>query len=147
MAHFPFGTLRQYFAMNVVTRFAPSPTGHLHIGGARTAIFCWLLARHFGGHFHLRIEDTDLLRSKQEYTDSILASMKWLGLDWDGELTYQTQRMDLYRSYVEKLLQNGQAYWCSCTAEEVEAMRERARAVGKKPRYDGHCRNLNLGPG
>lgn len=133
--------------MNVVTRFAPSPTGHLHIGGARTAIFCWLMARHYGGSFHLRIEDTDLLRSKQEYTDSILASMKWLGLDWDGELTYQTQRMDIYRSYVQKLLDNGQAYWCSCTAEEVEAMRERARAAGRKPRYDGHCRCLNLGPG
>ncbi len=133
--------------MNVVTRFAPSPTGHLHIGGARTAIFCWLLARHFGGKFHLRIEDTDLLRSKQEYTDSILASMKWLGLDWDGELVYQTQRMDVYRSHVRKLIDKGEAYWCSCTAEEVEAMREKARAEGKKPRYDGHCRALGLGPG
>ena len=89
----------------VVTRFAPSPTGHLHIGGARTAIFCWLLARHFGGEFHLRIEDTDLLRSKQEYTDSILASMRWLGLDWDGPLNYQTQRTELYNSYVDKLLE------------------------------------------
>ena len=99
----------------VVTRFAPSPTGHLHIGGARTAIFCWLLARHSGGRFHLRIEDTDLLRSKQEYTDSILASMRWLGLDWDGELTYQTQRADVYNRYVDKLLETGHAYWCSCT--------------------------------
>ena len=103
----------------VVTRFAPSPTGHLHIGGARTAIFCWLLARHFNGRFHLRIEDTDLLRSKQEYTDSILASMRWLGLDWDGELTYQTQRTDIYNAYVDKLLENGHAYWCSCTPETV----------------------------
>ncbi len=83
---------------DVVTRFAPSPTGHLHIGGARTAIFSWLLARHYGGRFHLRIEDTDLLRSKQEYTDSILASMRWLGLDWDDELTYQTRRTELYNS-------------------------------------------------
>ena len=118
----------------VVTRFAPSPTGHLHIGGARTAIFCWLLARHFGGEFHLRIEDTDLLRSKQEYTDSILASMRWLGLDWDGPLNYQTQRTELYNSYVDKLLETGHAYWCSCTPEEVEAMREKARAQGLKHR-------------
>lgn len=132
---------------NVVTRFAPSPTGHLHIGGARTAIFSWLLARHNGGRFYLRIEDTDLLRSKQEYTDSILASMSWLGLDWDGEPAYQTQRTDLYNEYVDRLLENGSAYWCSCTPEEVEAMRERAREKGLKPRYDGHCRELGLGPG
>ena len=132
---------------DVVTRFAPSPTGHLHIGGARTAIFCWLLARHYGGRFHLRIEDTDLLRSKQEYTDSILASMRWLGLDWDGGLTYQTRRTDLYNSYVDKLLETGHAYWCSCTPEEVEAMREEARQNGLKPRYNGHCRTRDLGPG
>ena len=105
--------------MSVITRFAPSPTGHLHIGGARTAIFSWLLARHFKGQFRFRIEDTDLLRSKQEYTDSILASMKWLGLTWDGELTYQTKRMDLYNKYVDKLLETGHAYWCGCTEEEV----------------------------
>ena len=132
---------------NVVTRFAPSPTGHLHIGGARTAIFCWLLARHYGGRFHLRIEDTDLLRSKQEYTDSILASMRWLGLDWDGELTYQTQRADVYSRYVDKLLESGHAYWCDCTPEEVEAMREEARQKGLKPRYNGRCRSRELGPG
>ncbi len=133
--------------MSVVTRFAPSPTGHLHIGGARTAIFCWLLARHFGGTFHLRIEDTDLLRSRQEYTDSILASMRWLGLSWEGEPAYQTKRMELYRAAVQRLLESGQAYWCGCTAEEVEAMREQARAVGRKPRYNGRCRELGLGPG
>ena len=132
---------------HVVTRFAPSPTGHLHLGGARTAIFNWLLARHFGGKFCLRIEDTDLLRSKQEYTDSILASMRWLGLDWDGELIYQTQRTDLYNAYVDRLLASGHAYWCGCSPDEVEAMRERARAAGQKPRYDGHCRDLGLGPG
>lgn len=131
----------------VVTRFAPSPTGHLHIGGARTAIFCWLLARHHGGRFHLRIEDTDLLRSKQEYTDSILASMRWLGLDWDGEPAYQTQRTDLYNRYVDKLLETGHAYWCACTPEEVEAMREQARQKGLKPRYNGYCRARDLGPG
>ncbi|MBO4368523.1 MAG: glutamate--tRNA ligase, partial [Desulfovibrio sp.] len=132
---------------SVVTRFAPSPTGHLHLGGARTAIFNWLLARHFGGTFRLRIEDTDLLRSKQEYTDSILASMRWLGLNWDGELVYQTKRTELYNAYVEKLLASGHAYYCSCTAEEVEAMRVKAKASGLKPRYDGHCRDLGLGPG
>lgn len=131
----------------VITRFAPSPTGHLHIGGARTAIFCWLLARHFGGEFRLRIEDTDLLRSKQEYTDSILASMRWLGLDWDGELTYQTRRTDIYNRYVDRLLETGHAYWCACTPDEVESMREQARAKGLKPRYDGRCRTRTVGPG
>lgn len=131
----------------VVTRFAPSPTGHLHLGGARTAIFSWLLARHFNGKFRLRIEDTDLLRSKQEYTDSILASMRWLGIDWDGEIAYQTRRTDLYNEYVDKLLQNGSAYWCSCSPEQVDAMRENAKKLGQKPRYNGHCRNLGLGPG
>ncbi|MBQ4616500.1 MAG: glutamate--tRNA ligase, partial [Mailhella sp.] len=114
----------------IVTRFAPSPTGHLHIGGGRTAIFCWLLARHFGGEFRLRIEDTDATRSRQEYTDSILASMKWLGLDWDGELTYQSKRLDIYNAYIDRLLETGHAYWCDCTPEEVEAMREEARAKG-----------------
>lgn len=131
----------------VVTRFAPSPTGHLHIGGARTAIFCWLLARHFGGQYFLRIEDTDVERSRQEYTDSILASMTWLGLDWDGELVYQTQRTAVYNGYVDKLLESGHAYWCSCTPEEVDTMREEARAKGLKPRYDGRCRTKNVGPG
>lgn len=131
----------------VVTRFAPSPTGHLHIGGARTAIFCWLLARHHGGRFVLRIEDTDLERSKQEYTDSILASMRWLGLDWDGEPEYQSKRFDIYNSYIDQLLENGHAYWCSCTPEEVERMREEARARGEKPCYNGHCRDAGLGPG
>lgn len=131
----------------VVTRFAPSPTGHLHIGGARTAIFCWLLARHFGGQFRLRIEDTDTERSRQEYTDSILASMRWLGLDWDDDLIYQKDRTDIYNRYVDRLLEEGHAYWCSCTPEEVEAMRETARANGLKPRYDGRCRTRNVGPG
>ncbi len=133
--------------MTVVTRFAPSPTGHLHIGGARTALFCYLLARHFDGKFLLRIEDTDTLRSKQEYTDSILSSMSWLGLEHDGELLYQSKRTDIYNEYVEKLLENGDAYYCSCTPEEVEAMREEARAKGEKPKYNGKCRELGLGAG
>ncbi len=131
----------------IKTRFAPSPTGHLHIGGARTALFCWLLARHYGGEFFLRIEDTDLERSKQEYTDSILASMRWLGLDWDGELVYQTKRTELYNAAVDTLLASGDAYWCSCTPDAVEAMREEARAKGLKPRYNGCCREKNVGPG
>ena len=131
----------------VVTRFAPSPTGYLHIGGARTAIFCWLLSRHFGGRFLLRIEDTDIERSRQEYTDSILASMRWLGLDWDGEPIYQRQRFAIYDRHIDRLLGTGHAYWCECTPEEVEGMREKARAKGEKPRYDGRCRSRNLGPG
>ena len=118
----------------IITRFAPSPTGHLHIGGARTALFCWLLARHYGGEFRLRIEDTDTERSKQEYTDAILASMRWLGLDWDGELTYQTQRTDRYNEVIDKMIESGHAYWCSCTPEEVEEeigrMSEVLRAAG-----------------
>lgn len=130
--------------MTVITRFAPSPTGHLHIGGARTALFCWLLARHNGGRFHLRIEDTDRERSKQEYTDSILDSMRWLGLDWDGELVYQSTRSALYNAYVDRLLASGRAYWCSCPPEEVERMREEARSKGEKPRYNGRCRERGL---
>lgn len=133
--------------MTVVTRFAPSPTGHLHIGGARTAIFCWLMARHYNGKFLLRVEDTDMERSKQEYTDSILASMSWLGLDSDAPPVYQSQRMPRYKEAVETMVASGHAYWCSCSAEEVEAMREEARAKGLKPKYNGKCREMGLGPG
>lgn len=133
--------------MKVITRFAPSPTGHLHLGGARTAIFNWLMSRHYNGKFYLRIEDTDTLRSEQKYTDFILASMRWLGLDWDGEPVYQSNRFDLYNEYVDRMLANGHAYWCSCTNEEVEKMREDARARGEKPKYNGCCRELGLGPG
>jgi len=133
--------------MKVITRFAPSPTGHLHIGGARTAAFCWLLARHFNGTFLLRVEDTDTERSKQEYTDSILASMTWLGLDWDGEEIYQKDRFPIYNEHIDRLLATGHAYWCDCPPEKVEAMREKARAQGAKPKYDGNCRHRNLGPG
>ncbi len=107
----------------IITRFAPSPTGHLHIGGARTALFCWLLARHYGGEFRLRIEDTDTERSKQEYTDAILASMRWLGLDWDGELTYQTQRTDRYNEVIDKMIESGHA-----CAEQVAEMEPRQAA-------------------
>ena len=130
----------------IVTRFAPSPTGYLHIGGARTAIFNWLLARHLGGKFLLRIEDTDLVRSNADMTKSILDAMAWLGLDHDGEIFYQSQRFDIYNQYIDKLLETGHAYWCSCSPEEVEAMREEARQKGLKPKYSGRCREAGLGP-
>lgn len=105
------------------------------------------MARHFNGKFLLRIEDTDTERSKQEYTDAIIDSMRWLGLDWDGDLTFQSKRLDIYNEYVDRLLASGHAYWCECTPEEVEAMREEARAKGEKPRYNGRCRERGLGPG
>lgn len=128
----------------VVTRFAPSPTGQLHIGGARTALFSWLLARHFDGIFHLRIEDTDLERSKQEYTNTILESMSWLGLNWDGEIVYQSKRNERYHEIIDILLQTGHAYWCHCSIEQIEKMREEARQKGEKPRYNGCCREKKL---
>ena len=131
----------------VVTRFPPSPTGHLHIGGARTALFNWLLARSQGGSFVLRIEDTDVGRSTQEMTDGILEAMSWLGMEWDQGPYFQSERLDIYNEHIEELLASKQAYYCQCTAQEVEAMREEARAKGEKPKYDGRCRDLGLGPG
>ncbi len=128
--------------MKVKTRFAPSPTGHLHIGGARTAIFNWLFARGRDGEFALRIEDTDVERSSEEFTKSILESLKWLGLDWDEGPIFQSQRLDRYRELAKKLLDEGYAYRCFCTPEELEAMREEARKRKKPFRYPGKCRNL-----
>ena len=133
--------------MSITTRFAPSPTGYLHIGGARTALFSWLLAKNKGGHFLLRVEDTDRERSTKEATDAIIQAMAWLDLAAEGTAVFQSERFDIYNSYIDQLLANGHAYWCSCTPEEVEAMREKARAEGKKPKYDGRCRELGLGPG
>jgi glutamyl-tRNA synthetase len=133
--------------MTIVTRFAPSPTGYLHIGGARTALFSWLLAKSRGGHFLLRVEDTDRERSTQEATDAILEAMRWLDLSAEGEAVFQSRRFNLYNSYIDRLLAEGKAYWCSCTPGEVEAMREKARAEGRKPKYDGACRERGLGPG
>jgi glutamyl-tRNA synthetase len=130
----------------IVTRFAPSPTGHLHIGGARTALFNWLLARHFGGSFLLRIEDTDRQRSTKEFEDSILEAMAWLGLKPDEPPIRQSAREDVYNAAIDRLLDEGTAYWCQCTPEQVEAMREKARAEGRKPKYDGTCRDAGLGP-
>jgi glutamyl-tRNA synthetase len=127
--------------MTVVrTRFAPSPTGFLHLGGARTALYSWAFARHFGGVFVLRIEDTDLERSTPEAVEAIIEGMKWLGLDHDEGPFYQMQRMDRYREVVGQMLAAGTAYLCYCSPEEVEAMRERMRAAGEKPRYDGTWR-------
>jgi glutamyl-tRNA synthetase len=123
----------------VRTRFAPSPTGDLHIGGARTALFNWLLARHQKGVFVLRIEDTDVARSTQESIQVILDAMTWLGMDWDEGPFYQTQRIHLYREAAEKLLGKGRAYRCYCTPEELDAKREAALKAGLKPKYDRTC--------
>ncbi|MEC5216898.1 glutamyl-tRNA synthetase [Actimicrobium sp. GrIS 1.19] len=127
-------------AMIVRTRFAPSPTGYLHLGGARTALFAWAYARHFGGTFILRIEDTDLERSTPEAVQAILDGMAWLGLAHDEGPFYQMQRMDRYREVIAQMLAAGTAYHCYASPDEVEAMRERQRAVGDKPRYDGTWR-------
>ena len=128
----------------VRSRFAPSPTGFLHIGGARTALFAWLYARHYNGQFILRIEDTDQLRSTEESTRAILDALAWLGLDWDEGPFFQAQRVDMHREMVKKLLDEGKAYHCVCTPEELEEKRKRALAEGRKPKYDGTCRDKNL---
>ena len=127
--------------MTVRTRFAPSPTGYLHIGGARTALYCWLEARHRGGEFILRIEDTDRERSTQEAVQAILDGMRWLGLAHDEGPYYQTLRMDRYRQVAEDLLRAGKAYHCWCSKERLEKLREEQMAQGLKPRYDGRCRH------
>lgn len=129
--------------MTCRVRFAPSPTGHLHIGGARTALYNWLLARKLGGKFILRVEDTDTERSTQEYVDGIMDGMRWLGLLWDEGPFYQMQRMDIYRAHVDQLMRNGKAYRCYCTIEELETKRAAAMKAGQKPKYDGKCRELN----
>ncbi|MBN1254478.1 MAG: glutamate--tRNA ligase [Deltaproteobacteria bacterium] len=126
--------------MPVRTRFAPSPTGYLHIGGVRTALFNWLFARHHRGSFILRIEDTDVARSSQEYLTAILDGLKWLGVEWDEGPYFQSQRVQLYREHVDQLLADGKAYRCYCTPEELEGRRQQALAAGAKPKYDGRCR-------
>ena len=128
--------------MSVRVRIAPSPTGNLHIGTARTAVFNWLFARHHGGQFILRIEDTDLERSRPEYTQNIIDGLTWLGLTWDEGPSYQTQRMDLYRQKVQDLLDKGFAYRAYDTPEELDAMREAQKARNEAPRYDNRHRNL-----
>lgn len=126
--------------MQVKTRFAPSPTGFLHVGGARTALFSWLYARHCGGRFVLRIEDTDRERSTQPAIDAIIESMKWLNLNWDEGPFYQTKRFDRYKEVIDQLLKEGKAYKCYCSKERLEKLRADQMAHGLKPRYDGHCR-------
>ena len=132
--------------MKVRTRFAPSPTGYLHVGGARTALFSWLAARKAGGDFILRIEDTDRERSTQASVDAILQGMAWLGLDWDEGPFYQTERMDRYKQAIQQLLDEDKAYYCYCSKEEVDAMREAAMARGDKPKYDGRYRDFTGEP-
>jgi glutamyl-tRNA synthetase len=127
--------------MQVVTRFAPSPTGFLHIGGARTALFNWLYTRHHGGIFRLRIEDTDRARSTQEAIAAILDGLTWLDLDWDGEVVYQFARATRHAAVAHELLAEGQAYRCYASTEELAAMREKARAEGRPVRYDGTWRD------
>lgn len=126
----------------VRVRFAPSPTGFLHIGGARTALFNWLYARHNKGTFILRIEDTDRTRSTDEYIEAIIEGMKWVGLDWDEGPFRQTDRFEVYRSYVTKLVEQGKAYNCYCSPEELEARRQEALSQGRSPKYDGRCRDI-----
>jgi glutamyl-tRNA synthetase len=130
-------------AKQVRVRFAPSPTGHLHIGGARTALFNYLFARHHNGSFILRIEDTDTSRSTEEYIEAIIEGMKWLKLDWEEGPYRQTDRFDIYKSYVERLLREGKAYRCYCTAEELEERRQEALSQGRQPKYDGRCRDVS----
>ena len=124
-------------------RFAPSPTGSLHIGSARTALFNWLYARRHGGTFILRIDDTDAERSTEESTSSIFESMKWLGLDWDEGPYAQSDRLELYQERARQMIENGAAYFCYCSKEELAAKREAARKEGRPYRYDGTCRNLS----
>jgi len=127
----------------VRTRFPPSPTGFLHIGGARTALFNWLFTRHHRGKFILRIEDTDIARSTEEALKAILDSMQWLGLDWDEGPFFQSKRLAIYQEHVDRLLSERKAYRCYCPPEELEEKRKRALEERKKPKYDGKCRNLS----
>jgi len=127
----------------VRVRFAPSPTGHLHVGALRTALFNWLFARHHHGTFILRIEDTDQARSSEEMSRSILEALRWVGLDWDEGPIYQSQRFDLYRERARQLVEKGLAYYCFCSPEEIEKRRQEAQARGEHWKYDRHCLNLS----
>jgi glutamyl-tRNA synthetase len=129
----------------IITRFPPSPTGHLHIGGARTALFNWLYARHMKGKFILRIEDTDTARSTSESVDAIFESLEWLGINWDEGPFFQSRRLNIYTEYIQKLLDSGFVYFCTCSPEKLDEMRKKAMEVGGKPKYDGTCREKGLG--
>jgi glutamyl/glutaminyl-tRNA synthetase len=128
---------------SVRVRFAPSPTGELHVGGARTALFNWLFARKHKGVFILRFEDTDIERNRPELIEPIVESLRWLGLLWDEGPYFQSQRFSLYREWAERLLNEGKAYKCYCTPEELEQKRQRALAAKQKPLYDRRCRALS----
>ncbi|MBA1332329.1 glutamyl-tRNA synthetase, partial [Candidatus Endoriftia persephone str. Guaymas] len=130
--------------MTIRTRFAPSPTGYLHVGGARTALFSWLYARKHGGKFVLRIEDTDLERSTAESVNAILEGMTWLGLEYDEGPFYQTHRFERYNEVIGELMDKGLAYRCNCSKERLEQLRETAMKNKQKPRYDGHCRHREV---
>ncbi|MFN3660871.1 MAG: glutamate--tRNA ligase family protein [Brevinematales bacterium] len=127
-------------------RFAPSPTGKLHLGSARTAIFNWLYARHTGGKFVLRIEDTDLSRSQEEYTTSIIKDMQWMGMDYD-EFYKQSERFSIYKSYIDKLVAEGKAYYCQCTKDDLIKRNQSRGIYDEVTKYDGYCRNKNVQPG
>ncbi len=129
---------------SIITRFPPSPTGYLHVGGARTALFNWLYARHMKGKFVLRIEDTDTQRSTKESVDAIFEALEWLGIDWDEGPFFQSERVDIHKEYILKLLESGHAYYCTCSPEEVDEMRNKAKAEGRNPKYDGTCREKDL---
>ncbi|WP_231106111.1 glutamate--tRNA ligase family protein, partial [Enterobacter asburiae] len=127
--------------MKIKTRFAPSPTGYLHVGGARTALYSWLFARHNKGEFVLRIEDTDLERSTPEAIEAIMDGMNWLNLEWDEGPYFQTKRFDRYNAVIDEMLVAGTAYKCYCSKERLDELREAQMANGEKPRYDGRCRH------
>jgi len=131
----------------VITRFPPSPTGHLHLGGARTALFNYLFAKKAGGKFILRFEDTDRERSREEYVTSILEALKWLGLNWDEGPFFQSKRLELYQEYAKRLYEEGKAYYCECSKELLEERKKALQAQGLKPRYEGTCREKGLPPG
>ncbi len=129
----------------IITRFPPSPSGYLHVGGARTALFNWLYARHMKGRFVLRIEDTDVARSSRESVDAIFEALEWLGIDWDEGPYYQSKRFHIYQEYIQRLIKTGHAYYCTCSPEQLEVMRAKALETGGKPKYDGTCRDKGLG--
>ncbi|RUM75578.1 MAG: glutamate--tRNA ligase, partial [Sulfurovum sp.] len=132
--------------MSVVTRFAPSPTGYLHIGGLRTALFSWLTAKHNNGKFLLRIEDTDMARNSEEAKDAILKAFEWVGMEHDGEVVYQSKRFELYKKYIDQLLEEGKAYKCYMTKEELATLREEQMAKNERTRYDGRYRDFTGTP-
>ena len=125
----------------IITRFPPSPSGYLHVGNARTAIFNWLYARHMKGKFVLRIEDTDVERSTETSVDAIFEALEWLGIDWDEGPFFQSKRLDIYQDHIQRLIESGDAYYCTCTPDELDAMRKEAVAAGNNPKYDGRCRD------